>query len=188
MKLHKKNFVMGEFIKIYDNVLDLNICKSLINLFDISGFKEIVSNKGTPNFTQLNINQKNPEHVKHLSHSTLNVLSLYKKDLSEYTRWYPPRIFLEEFRIKKYHCNSHDRFDLHVDVEDYKSAKRYLAFLYYLNDDFTGGETEFPHHNKKIVPKQGSVIVFPPNWQYPHAGLRVNKGVKYIMSTYCHYY
>jgi hypothetical protein len=118
----------------------------------------------------------------------LNVLGLYKKDLSDYTRWYPPRMFLEEFRIKKYHCNSHDRFDLHVDVEDHKSAKRYLAFLYYLNDDFTGGETEFPHHNKKIVPKQGSVIVFPPNWQYPHAGLRVNRGVKYIMSTYCHYY
>jgi hypothetical protein len=49
---------MDKFIKVYDNVLDLDICKTLINLFDISGFKEIVSNKGTPNFTQLNINQK----------------------------------------------------------------------------------------------------------------------------------
>ena len=106
---------MGEFIKIYNHALDSNICKTLINLFDISGFKEIVSNKGTPNFTQLNINQKNPEQIKYLSHLTLNVLGLYKKDFPDYTKWYPPRIFLEEFRIKKYHCNSQDRFDLHVD-------------------------------------------------------------------------
>ena len=63
-----------------------------------------------------------------------------------------------------------------------------FSAVIYLNDDFTGGETEFPHHNKKIVPKMGSVMVFPPTWQYPHAGLRVHKGVKYIMSTYCHYY
>jgi hypothetical protein len=179
---------MDDFIKVYDNVLNKDMCKTLIDLFDLSGYKEIINNKGTPNFTQLNVNQKHPDHVKYLSQVTLGVLGVYKRELSDYTRWYPPRIFLEEFRIKKYHSNSHDRFDLHVDVEDHASARRYLAFLYYLNDDFTGGETDFPHHNKKIVPKQGSVMVFPPTWQYPHAGLRVNKGVKYIMSTYCHYY
>jgi len=188
MKLLKKNSNMDDFIRVYDNVLDQNICKTLIDLFDISAYKEIISNKGTPNFTQLNINKKNPEHIKHLSQVTVGILNLYKKDLSQYTRWFPPRTFLEEFRLKKYHCNSGDRFDLHVDVEDHPSAKRYLAFLYYLNDDFTGGETEFPHYNKKIVPKQGSVMVFPPMWLFPHAGLKVNKGVKYIMSTYLHYY
>jgi hypothetical protein len=188
MKLLKKNFVMDDFIKIYDNVLSQEACKTLIDLFDLSSYKEIINNKGTPNFTQLNINQKHPEHIKFLSQVTSGIVNLYKKDFVDYTRWYPPRLFLEEFRIKKYHSRSHDRFDIHVDVEDHASARRYLAFLYYLNDDFTGGETEFPHHNKKIVPKQGSVMVFPPTWQYPHAGLRVNKGIKYIMSTYCHYY
>lgn len=157
-------------------------------MFNASEFKQIISNKGTPNFTQLNVNQKNSEQIKNLSSITSKTLSLYKKDLPDYTKWYPSRLFLEEFRIKKYHCNSDDRFDIHVDIEDHKSAKRYLAFIYYLNDDFVGGETEFPHHNKKIKPKQGSVVMFPPNWQYPHAGLQVSKGVKYIMSTYCHYY
>ena len=188
MKLHRKNFVMDDFIKVYDNILDNKLCDMLIRLFDVSGYKEIINNKGTPNFTQLNINQKHPENIQQLSIITKNVLELYKKEFPDYTRWYPQRLFLEEFRIKKYHSRSHDRFDIHVDVEDHASSKRYLAFLYYLNDDFTGGETEFPHHNKKIVPKRGSVMVFPPTWQYPHAGLRVNKGVKYIMSTYCHYY
>ena len=65
---------MDKFIKVYENALDLNICKTLINLFDISGFKEIISNRGTPNFTQLNINQKNPEQVTSLSKITSKVL------------------------------------------------------------------------------------------------------------------
>ncbi len=188
MKLLKKNLNMDDFIKVYDNVLDRNICDALIKLFDINGFREIVSNKGTPNFTQLNLNKRNPENVKYLSQVTSSVLNLYKNDFPDYTRWYPQRLFLEEFRVKKYHSNNSDRFDLHVDVENHSSAKRYLAFLYYLNDDFTGGETEFPSYHKKITPKTGSVMVFPPMWMYPHAGLKVQKGVKYIMSTYCHYY
>jgi hypothetical protein len=179
---------MGDFIKVYDNILDRNICETLIKIFDISSYKEIISNKGTPNFTQLNINRKHPENIKLLSQITIGVANLYKKEFSDYTRWFPPRTFLEEFRLKKYHCNSGDRFDIHVDIEDHSSAKRYLAFLYYLNDDFVGGETEFPYHEKKIVPKRGSVMVFPPTWQYPHSGLKVTTGVKYIMSTYLHYY
>ena len=177
---------MDDFIKVYDNVLDNNLCDTLIRLFDVSGYKEIINNKGTPNFTQLNINQKHPDNIQQLSILTRNVLELYKKEFSDYTRWYPPRLFLEEFRIKKYHSRSHDRFDIHVDVEDHASARRYLAFLYYLNDDFTGGETEFPHHNKKIVPKKGSVMVFPPTWQYPHAGLKVNRSEEHTSELQSH--
>ena len=188
MKLQNRNFATGDFIKVYENVLDEKLCETLIHMFDLSGYKEIVKNGGTPNFTQLNINQKHPESIQQLSLITKKVLDLYKKQFSDYTRWYPQRLFLEEFRIKKYHSRSHDRFDIHVDVDNHASARRYLAFLYYLNDDFTGGETEFPTYSKKIVPQRGSVMVFPPTWQYPHAGLRVNKGIKYIMSTYCHYY
>ena len=186
MKLHRKSFVMDDFIKVYDNVLDNNLCDTLIRLFDVSGYKEIINNKGTPNFTQLNINQKHPDNIQQLSILTRSVLELYKKEFSDYTRWYPPRLFLEEFRIKKYHSRSHDRFDIHVDVEDHASARRYLAFLYYLNDDFTGGETEFPHHNKKIVPKKGSVMVFPPTWQYPHAGLKVNRSEEHTSELQSH--
>ena len=188
MKFLEKNFVMDEFIKVYNGVLDEKTCELLIHLFDISEHKKIINNNGTPNFTQLNINTYHSEYVKRLSYITKEVLDLYKNELPDYTRWYPERLFLEEFRLKKYCSGNHDRFDLHVDVDHYDSAKRYLAFLYYLNDDFTGGETDFPYHSKKIIPKTGSVMIFPPMWMYPHAGLGIQEGSKYIMSTYCHYY
>ena len=108
MKLQNKSFATGDFIKIYEDVLDEKLCETLIQMFDVSGYKEIVKNGGTPNFTQLNINQKHPESIKQLSLITKKVLDLYKKQFSDYTRWYPQRLFLEEFRIKKYHSRSHD--------------------------------------------------------------------------------
>ena len=73
-------------------------------------------------------------------------------------------------RVKKYDVG--DSFDTHVDVSDYASARRWLAFLVYLNDNFIGGETEFVD-GKMIHPKTGTVLVFPSLWTFPHAGLPV---------------
>jgi hypothetical protein len=41
--------------------------------------------------------------------------------------------------------------------------------------------------DKQVQPVKGSVIVFPPTWQYPHAGLPLISGTKYIMSTYLNF-
>ena len=57
-------------------------------------------------------------------------------------------------------------------------------FLFYLND--SDGETYFPEHDVTIHPKCGKVLVFPPTWEYPHAGLPPTN-TKYILSTYIHY-
>ncbi len=88
--------------------------------------------------------------------------------------------------MKRYTGGSGQQFSDHVDVGDLVSSKRYLAFLFYLNDDFTGGKTIF-YPDTEITPVKGSVVIFPPSWQYPHAGLPVESGNKYIMSSYLNY-
>ena len=109
----------------------------------------------------------------------------YHRDYPEYTKYIPVLRSLEEFRVKRYNSDSEDRFDQHVDVADIASSRRQLAFLFYLNSNFEGGETEFAD-GAKVTPRTGSVLVFPPFWLFPHAGLPVTKGTKYIMSTYLH--
>ena len=147
---------------------------------------EVVHNK-VIKFTQLNLNHTQSHLVHNLVRTTREALALYQKDFPVETKFFPKNtLALEEFRIKRYNANTGEQFSTHVDVGDYTSAKRYLAFLFYLNDSFRGGETKF-FDNKIIKPKAGSVVVFPPTWQYPHAGLPVDVGTKYIMSTYLHY-
>ena len=96
--------------------------------------------------------------------------------------------YIEEFRIKKYEVGGVDRFDEHVDVIDHKSAKRCLAMLFYLNGVDEGGKTIFPYHHKEFTPVKGSVIIFPPTWEYPHLGEPPISNPKYIMSSYLHYH
>ena len=60
-----------------------------------------------------------------------------------------------------------------------KDNQRVLSVVVFLNDDFEGGELEFPHFDYKVTPKQGKVCVFPSNFPYLHIAHPVESGTKY---------
>ena len=182
---------MDKFIRTYP-MLTQEVCNTLIDTYKSSKTKERIDNFFTPQFTQVNLNELAEKGYQKftqlLCYKVLEIVKQYKKDLPAYTEWFPDKVYFEELRIKKYEPGTNDQFDLHTDVQDHQSAKRYLAFLIYLNDDFKGGETTFPYNKLTIKPETGKVLVFPPTWQYPHKGMLVKSGSpKYIMSTYLHY-
>ena len=176
---------LTDYIKVYDDVLDKDICEYFSLLFQMSPSNEKVKNK-VINFSQLNINKHFKESLPPLIRGTREALSRYKEDVKETSHFPKNTLSLEEFRVKCYNAGTGEQFDTHVDVGDHNSAKRFLSFLFYLNNDFTGGQTRF-FDDYYITPKMGSVLVFPPTWQYPHAGLPVDTGRKFIISTYLHY-
>lgn len=61
---------------------------------------------------------------------------------------------------------------------------RTLSVLAYLNDDYEGGELEFPNHGVKIKPQKGMLIVFPSNFSYAHIAHPVTLGTKYALVTW----
>lgn len=63
---------------------------------------------------------------------------------------------------------------------------RHLSCILYLNDDYTGGEVEFPLFKIKIKPKAGMLIMFPSNFAYKHIAHPVTSGTKYAMVTWLH--
>ena len=85
--------------------------------------------------------------------------------------------------------NDIDEFAAHVDVGNQESAKRFLAFFFYLNEtENESGCTEFPHYQLRVVPKTSRMLVFPPMWNYLHAGRKVTGNTpKYTMGSYLHY-
>ena len=178
---------VNDFIRVYDDVLTEDECEKLVLTFDTSKGKQRVDNK-VIHFTELNLNEHCNSLVPSLVSLTREVLDQYKFDVWE-SKYFPTnQLAMEQFRIKCYNNDGKDQFDTHVDVGNYLSARRYLAFLYYLNDDFEGGETSFVP-GIPVTPKKGSVVVFPPFWMFPHQGSPVTSGPskKYIMSTYLHY-
>lgn len=47
-----------------------------------------------------------------------------------------------------------------------------FAVIYYINDNYDGGEISFPWHNLTIKPKANSFILFPSNEHYLHEVLK----------------
>ncbi len=73
----------------------------------------------------------------------------------------------------------------HIDGGSHQFAERQLVVVWYLNDvEGPGGETEFLFQGVKVKPQEGKMIVFPPFWTHEHRGVTLEKGVKYIATTW----
>lgn len=60
-------------------------------------------------------------------------------------------------------------------------AQEVRSVLLYLNDDYEGGEIEFPNHGIKIKPKAGSILIFPPLPPYTHIAHVVKSNNKWFV-------
>mgnify|MGYP001576855572 FL=1 len=190
---------MDNYIKVYDDVIDETSCKELISKFeDEHEVFETVHEEDGDNaisFEQLNL------YVAGWDTAQRGLLDLfqdyivhYKIDCNVYDKMWPEKYGYEAVRMKRYLDNDYDRFDPHVDVLNYETSRRFLAFFIYLNDVEEGGETKFLNINTpgtyipyEVKPKRGRLLMFPPTWQYYHAGLKPVSGYKYIIHSYCHY-
>jgi len=61
---------------------------------------------------------------------------------------------------------------------------RALSMVMFLNDDFKGGQLEFPYFDVTIQPKAGQMILFPSNFPYAHIAHPVEEGTKYTLVTW----
>lgn len=193
MKKQKWNFHMvnlNDFIHIHDNVLETDTCNFLIDLFEDQENKhEVIVNDRKPNFVQFNLTE-NSTISKEVTdiHNLLIQKTIKYRDM--YYETYDKRVFpekhaFEQFRIKRYNPEEDQAFDTHVDVVDHDTSRRYISFMWYLNNVDEGGETVFL--DLKIKPELGKLVVFPPLWMFPHMGKDPISNSKYILTTYLHY-
>ena len=73
----------------------------------------------------------------------------------------------------------------HVDGGPGEFSQRQLVAIWYLNDvEGPGGETEFPLQEVSVNPEEGKLILFPPFWTHVHRAVTLEKGVKYMATTW----
>jgi hypothetical protein len=88
----------------------------------------------------------------------------------------------EGYNMLKYTAGQ--QYTIHYDGATYQG--RHISCVLYLNDDYEGGELEFPAFKIKIKPQTGMLILFPSNFAYRHIAHPITKGTKYAMSTWLH--
>ena len=166
-----------DFIKVYDNIFDEDYCQELLNYFN-NGEPIFRNSDNKPRFYEFGLQ---PEMMELMIWRVAPFLDKYVIIVG-CEQWLPQKFSWEFARIKKYHKNTEDQFAPHVDVGDHASAKRFLAFLVYLNDVEEGGETEFLYQSRRIKPKQGTMVICPSGFTHTHRGNPPLTGIKYMIN------
>ena len=65
-----------------------------------------------------------------------------------------------------------------------KSTDRDLSMVFYLNDDFEGGDFVFPELRVRVRPEPGMMVCFPSNHHYMHGVEKITKGKRYSIVTW----
>ena len=191
---------MDNLIRVYDDVIDEESCQKLIEKFESfeDRLEEVYQEDEGEKiaFKQLQLVKfKEWESVQQgMLELFQDYIVRYKMDCNIKNKQWPTEYGYEAIRMKRYLNNDSDRFDPHVDVLDYDTSRRFLAFFIYVNDVEVGGETKFLSLYKPgtyvpftVTPKRGRLLMFPPMWPWVHAGRKPVSGMKYLLNSYCHY-
>jgi len=90
-------------------------------------------------------------------------------------------------------CSWHDSYSIlkygvgqkFIDhIDDHPDFHRRMSTLYYINDDYSGGEINFPRFNLSFKPKANQMIIFPSTYVYNHSVSPVTEGTRYAVVSW----
>ena len=68
--------------------------------------------------------------------------------------------------------------------KNHPTSFRTWSAIFYINDDYEGGEIEFPLKKFTYKPKSNSLVVFPSTSEYLHGVKEVTKGTRYTVAIW----
>tara|TARA_B100001996_G_scaffold377285_1_gene359690 strand:+ start:2670 stop:3233 length:564 start_codon:yes stop_codon:yes gene_type:complete len=182
------------YVKIYHNAVPDVFCDKLVEKYENNPQQYYHQDRKNEarnwrmSFSQIHLQDHDiwKDDVKYLMDTYQMYIRQYREDCDIIDNMWPLKYSFETIRMKRYLPNNKDMFGNHVDVTDYKTARRFLVFFLYINDN-EAGETSFSKLNFNASCKKGSLLMFPPLWPWLHAGEKPINKPKYIVGSYLHY-
>jgi|TARA_R100001015_G_C4542091_1_gene105860 predicted 2-oxoglutarate/Fe(II)-dependent dioxygenase YbiX len=172
---------LKDFIKVYDNVLDKDICKKIIKTADKSKFKMATLEDKVEDAKIRNCYNKplSQEFETTIFETVGNVLTLYQNDIGSFADGAEG---IDTGYIHLFYKGSEKgKYETHID--HFSAEPRLLSISILLNDNFDGGS--FCFFNEYVIEKKvGSAIAFPSNFMFPHAVLPVSNGDRHSIITW----
>ena len=195
MEIERQKLDMSKlesYVRLYDNVfkeetLDvfLKICNS--NHFHYEGAKVLTPNGGQSLDTDIrNVKSMGLSNLYSKSLTTAHWASLLLNKFTSGIKTYITDLNMDNFgcrindiQVLKYVPGGHYKF--HID--DNTNIHRVLSLIYFVNDDYEGGDLVFKligtEEVLKVEKKKNRLIIWPSNFMYPHSVTPVLKGIRY---------
>jgi hypothetical protein len=180
---------LHNYVRVFDGALDPAFCTQLIGSFEQSPQLQVPNGRGyragleTSAWTEINLTPIADDAFRGFFLAQIDkYLGIYNESL-KLTLPVPARPLTDNLVMKRYRAGSDDNFQPHFDAAD-ERTRRYMVFLWYLNDVAEGGQTRFCDLGIDVSARAGRLLMFPPYWMFQHAGLPPRSNDKYIVSTY----
>ena len=177
------------FIFEKPNALPLDICNEMVRRFEASPNEQYAGRIGQTVQEETSIKRSTDlvvsgkEHWKDIDRELFRSLG---QAIVEFRETYP--FFKGPFKDSGYAIQRTDPggfYHWHIDGGSHEFSQRQLVALWYLNDvPGPGGRTEFSYQDVQVTPKAGTLMLFPPFWTHEHRNSTLEKGVKYIATTW----
>ena len=184
----------SDFFGIYDNALTKKECQILINQFENSPKRE--GRSYSDGDLVVNEDQKKCIEVEDSGFSNKTIISRiinerlrecidkYKKEYPSIDEFIARWVIDNAYNFQKYETEE-DGFKVwHTEAGGAPTARRVLAWMFYLNDAKSG--TEFINY-PTVNAKMGRCVIWPAGWTHVHKGVVPNKGLKYIVTGWASY-
>ena len=163
-----------------DGAMPAEMCERYIARFHASAAEQapVITKRGV----EVDLDVRNNTRVMWDDEAEANgLLALVRARVPE--RWKNEALVGGNPRIRVYRYEPGEHHGTHWDtvVELGDDIASRITLVFYLNDGFGGGDTDFPELKKRVVPSRGSALLF--QHRVLHAALGVTSGVKYVLRT-----
>ncbi len=181
----KSNFIsawQSENLSLMDQIIDLFEDEKKEHRTGVFGLNQ--TNKEFKNTTDISIrpNQLNQPRYAFLQ-NYISDMDIFYKDYRKQWEFFGKNIPILQagtFNIQKYEIGGHVK-RWHTERDSISSAHRILAWITYLNDVESEGETEFLYYDLKIKPEKGKTVIWPAEWTHAHRG-NPTPSIKYCIT------
>ncbi|WLW37214.1 2OG-Fe(II) oxygenase family enzyme [Synechococcus phage S-RS29] len=190
MILHSE---IDDFIGVFDTDID---CQPFIDYYERASASNITwyhRNEPEREDMMTTLNVANPE---------LLLMNIPGRTVTDYVKAFNDVVSecLDLYAVKYPQLNAYQFQTLHINVKktipkqgyhvwhcennDPGYTRRIIATMMYLNDVHHGGETEFLHQHRRVVPKAGRVVIWPAGFTHMHRGNPPLKEEKYTLTSW----
>lgn len=178
------------FIYEIRNALPADVCEDMIARFEKNSDQQYAGRIGQEITTEPDIKRSTDLRIsgrkdwKDVDHGLFLSISTALDQLSVTHPFFAANSFCDSgYNMQR--TETGEFYHWHTDSGPGEFSQRQLVAIWYLNNaQPPGGETEFCFQEIKVVPEVGKLILFPPFWTHIHRGVPVQRGKKYIATTW----
>ena len=179
----------GSFIFEKKNALPGDVCAEIIERFEQNPEDQYQGRVGQQTTEDIDIKRSTDLVVSGKTHwkdIDRLLFSSLDRALHEFNDLYP--FFKGQFKDMGYSIQRTavgEYYHWHIDGGSHEFSHRQLVAIWYLNNlNGSGGTTEFRYQEINVNPEAGKLILFPPFWTHEHRGQALQRGSKYIATTW----